>query len=138
MDVLKMVWDHICTFAMKYIVAPVRSMGWVDALDILLLAFILYQLYRFCKNRRAGRVLLGLATVVVFGAAAFLAKLPALSYIAEIFATAAFFCIVVLFQPELRDALEHLGNHTLINPGSNTISKKKIHQAEALVQATVG
>lgn len=137
MDVLKMVWDHICTFAMKYIVAPVRSMGWVDALDILLLAFILYQLYRFCKNRRAGRVLLGLATVVVFGAAAFLAKLPALSYIAEIFAAAAFFCIVVLFQPELRDALEHLGNHTLINPGSNTISKKKIHQAEALVQATV-
>lgn len=137
MDVLKTVWDRICAFTMEYVITPFSEMGWVDALDILLLAFVLYQLYRFCKNRRAGRVLLGLAVTVIFGALAYLAHLPALSYIAEIFAVAAFFCIVVLFQPELRDALEHLGNHTLINPGSNTISKKKMHEAEALTQATV-
>jgi diadenylate cyclase len=131
------IWGKISGFATEYIAKPICSMSWFDLADILILAFLLYQLYRFGKNRRAGRVLLGLTVVIVVGIAVSLLRLRALSYIAGLFAASAFFCIVVIFQPELRDALERLGNSRFLNPGSRTISRKRVHTAEVVVSETV-
>lgn len=137
MEFLKTVWEQICAFTTEYVAKPVLAMRWTDVVDVLLLATVLYLLYRFCRNRRAGRVLFGLAVVIVLGVVVSLAELPALSYIAGLFASAAFFCVVVIFQPEIRDALEHLGNQTLLNPGSNTISRKKLHLAEEMTSEVI-
>lgn len=137
MEFLQTVWEQICAFTTEYVVTPVLAMRWTDVVDILLLSFVLYLLYRFCRKRRAGRVLLGLGAVCLLGTVVFLINLPALSYIVRLFTSAAFFCIVVIFQPEIRDALERLGNHTFLNPRSNTLSRKKLHLAEELTNETI-
>ncbi len=136
MDMLRAVWAWICDFATEYIVSPVKTMGWLDALDIVLLATILCCLYYFCRNRRAGRVLLGLALVIVFVVVVDFVDLPALQYISGLFRATAFFCIVVIFQPEIRDALERLGNSSLLNPRSQTISRRKYSLAREVVDET--
>ena len=137
MAFLQNMWELIVSFVMEHVWEPISTIQWLDAVDILVLAIILYQLYRFGRNRRAGRVLLGLAVIIVLGLVATLMELTALSYIATLFAASAFFCVIVIFQPEIRDALERLGNSTPLNPGSNTIARKKMHAAETVVEETV-
>lgn len=134
---LSEIWKNICEFTMAYVVTPILNMDWRDVVDILLLAVILFQMYRFTKNRRAGRVLLGLVAAAVCSVLIVAVRLPALTYLVQLFAATAFFCIIVIFQPEIRDMLEHFGNITLLNPGSNTLSKKKIGVAKSVADETV-
>ena len=108
MAFLQNLWELIVSFLMEYVWEPISNIQWLDVVDILALAIVLYQLYRFGRNRRAGRVLLGLAVIIALGLLATLMELTALSYIATLFAASAFFCIIVIFQPEIRDALERL------------------------------
>ena len=131
------IWAQICNFFQTYVVKPFVNVGAKDIIDILLLAVVLYGVYRFFRDRRAGRVMLGLAFVVVASAVVSLFQLPALSYIVRLFAASAFFCTVVIFQPEFRDALESLGNWTLLNPNSNSISRKRMSVAKSVVEETV-
>ena len=136
MDYLLKIWDQLRAFALDYVVQPILGMGIKDVLDVLILAIVLYRLYRFFKDRRAGRVMVGLGAVVVFSLLAFFLELPALSFLVQLFAASAFFCVIVIFQPEIRDALERLGNLTLFNPRSNTISRKKMSLAKAVADET--
>lgn len=137
MSFLIKIWERICAFAIEYVAEPIKGMGVTDVIDVLLLALILFNLYRFLRTRRAGRVLIGLLIVAAFSALVTAFDLPSLAYIVRLFAAAAFFCVVVIFQPEIRDALEHLGNLTVFNPRSNTISRKKMSLAKEVADETV-
>ena len=95
------------------------------------------SLFGFLRNRRAGRVLLGLSALVVGSVAVTWLNLPALSYIVRLFASAAFFCIVVIFQPEIRDALEKLGNSSILNPGKSRVKSKQYDNVKTMVEETV-
>jgi len=136
MDFLSNAWKQICDFTMKYVVEPIKGIGVKDIIDILLLAFLLFALYRFFHKRRAGRVVIGLAVTVIFSALAVYFELSALSYLVKFFASVAFFCVVVIFQPELRDTFEHIGNLTLFNPGSNSLPKRKMALANEVADET--
>lgn len=137
MEFLEKIRETACIFFEKYVITPILNADVIDAIDVLLLAIVLYGLYRFLRTRRAGRVLMGLALVVVLSLLVTLLELPALSYIVRLFAASAFFCIVVILQPEFRDALERLGNSTLLNPTKNRISRKKFDITRAAVEETV-
>lgn len=125
------IWARISSFFTQYVVQPIVNMNARDIIDVLLLALILYELFRFAQNRRAGRVMIGLL-IVIFGLMLVqLFKFPALSYISGLFAAASFFCIVVIFQPEIRDALERIGNSTVLNPRSDTLPRKHLPLAKS-------
>ena len=136
MDFIVKIWDRICEYAMSYVVSPIKSMGLWGVADILLLAVLLYLLYRFMRHRRAGRVFFGLIAVVVLSVIVGYLKLPVLNYIVRLFSAAAFFSIVVIFQPELRDLLERIGNLTLLNPRSNTLPRRHLDKAKSVAEET--
>lgn len=136
MDVLKNIWQQACDACVKFVWEPMKQMEWRDIADVLLLAFVLYVLYRFFRTRRAGRVLLGLGAIVVFSLIAVMLDLPALSYIVRLFSASAFFCVIVIFQPEIRDALENMGNLTFLNPFSNRLSSKRMAIARSMASET--
>lgn len=108
-----------------------------DIIDVLLLAMVLFEIYRFFRDRRAGRVMFGLWLVILLSVIVSIFELPALSYVVRLFAASAFFCVVVIFQPEFRDALESLGNLTVFNPKSNTLPRKRLPQAKKNVDEIV-
>ncbi len=132
MEFLTKIWSWICKFTVDYIVEPIGEMGIKDIIDILLLAILIYALYKFFRKRRAGRMLMGLVVVTVAAILSTLIGFPALSYLARLFAGAAFFCAIVIFQPEFRDTLEHIGNLSFLNLGRNGISKKKYNEAKEI------
>lgn len=124
------IWANVCSFFAQYVVNPILNMSARDVIDVLLLALILYELFRFAQNRRAGRVTIGLLILIFALTLVKLLKLPALSYISDLFSAAAFFCIVVIYQPEIRDALERIGNSTFLNPRSDTLPRKHLSLAK--------
>ena len=128
------IWARICSFFTQYVAEPILNMKALDIIDVLLLAIILYELFRFAQNRRAGRVTIGLLIVIFVLTLVKLFKLPALSYISDLFIAAAFFCIVVIYQPEIRDALERIGNSTFLNPRSDTLPRKHLPLAKTTAE----
>ncbi len=134
---LRSLWEKTEDFVLRYVVEPFRHFGPLDLLDILILTVLLYALYRFAKTRRAGRVVAGLCVVVVMSLLVTLLHLPALTYIVRLFASAFFFCFVLIFQPEIRDALERIGNSRLAAPRSDTIPKKLYPLAKEVTAETL-
>ncbi len=131
------IWSAVSAWFSQYVATPFMNIGFWDIVDILVLTVLLYGVYRFVRNRRAARVMIGLFVVVCLGIVVQLLDLKALSYITYLFGAAAFFCVVVIFQPEIRDALERLGNATFLNPGSNSIPRKHYPLAKNVADEVV-
>ena len=127
-------WAHICAFFAQYVAEPIVNMNARDIIDVLLLALVLYELFRFVKNRRASRLTIGLLIVIFLLMLVQLLRLPALTYISRLFGATAFFCIVVIYQPEIRDALERVGNSTFLNPRSDTLPRKHLPLAKSTAE----
>ncbi len=85
------------------------------ALDILLLAFILYIAVRFLWDRRAGKLLMGLAIWMIALVLARFLEFHAVGAILAILSEAGIIVLVLIFQPEIRDALEKLGGEPMKN-----------------------
>ena len=80
-----------------------------DVLDILIVAFLLYELLMLTKETRASAVLKGLVTLVLASWVSDLLGLTALNWVLLNVVTNGAVVLVILFQPELRKALEQLG-----------------------------
>ena len=94
----------------EYVINPVLNMGLLDILDILVITAVLYSVYLFVIGRRAGKLAVGLAMVLFIYAFGNFIELQAFSLIFSEASTFALTVLIVIFQPELRDALEKIGN----------------------------
>ncbi len=98
-----------------------------DVIDILVLAGVLFFLYRFSKKRRAVRLVVG---VVLFLAIMFVGdaiQLTALKFVFGDFRQLGVIAILIIFQPEFRSALEKIGGTTLTGlQNINHIDKKDV------------
>ena len=90
-----------------------QSFTWVDAIDIVLLATILFFTFRFFKNRKAGALLIGIfiCSVVLFLSTLF--SLDSVAYVFSAVFRVGLIAVIVVFQPEIREALEKVGNGSL-------------------------
>ena len=80
-----------------------------DIIDIALIAFIAYKLLKLLKNTRAEQVMKGFIFVLIFASIADIFKLNTVSWLMNQFFTVSLVFIIVVFQPELRSALERIG-----------------------------
>ena len=79
-------------------------------LDILIVAFFIYQLLVFIKGTRAVQMALGLALVVVFFYFSRWIRLESVSWLLTNILPYFVFAIIVIFQSVIRRALAHFGN----------------------------
>ena len=85
---------------------------WTSGLEILILSSILYNLYLYLRGTHGARILIGLA--LVFLTLTFISQLLDLSVLGWLLRSFSVFlaiALVVIFQPELRRALNELGSH---------------------------
>jgi diadenylate cyclase len=86
-----------------------QNVSWRDLLDLAIVAFLLYQLLKLIRGTQAVQLLLGLAVIFIVG---WLSQLLGLRLLELIFTNgtqAIVIAAVVLFQPELRRALDQVG-----------------------------
>lgn len=80
-----------------------------EIIDILLVAILVYWVYLLLKETRAMRILYGIAILAVIMVLGRLLQLQALNFILTYVLAALVVAIPIVFQPELRAALERLG-----------------------------
>ncbi|WP_119674118.1 diadenylate cyclase CdaA [Deinococcus sp. RM] len=88
---------------------PLGQVSVRDVLDILLVAFLVYQGYLLVAGTRAVNVVRGILVFAGVWVAAQLLNLTTLSYLLGRAGTVGIFALIVLFQPELRAVLERVG-----------------------------
>lgn len=88
---------------------------WTSIIDILLVAFVIYWLFILIRGTRAVRIVIGLSVLYLVYLAAVLFGLDLLRSLMETAALAGLFAVVVVFQPELRRALEQIGRIGSVN-----------------------
>lgn len=87
----------------------IQTISWADVLDILLVAFLLYCAYKFVRDRRAGRLATGVVMIVAVLAVCEIAGMRTMQYIFSNIFQVGIVALLILFQPELRSALEKMG-----------------------------
>lgn len=81
----------------------------IDVIDILIVAFFLYKLMMLIRGTRATAVIKGLAVLLVANVASGIVGLRTVNWILEQGTTVILVALPIVFYPELRRALEHLG-----------------------------
>ena len=91
------------------------SIGLNDVLDILLVAFLVYKVLGFIRETRAEQLAKGIVVLVGATLLSNFFDLYTLHWLLSGVMTVGLVALVVIFQPELRRALEHLGRSRFVN-----------------------
>ncbi len=91
------------------------EVSWTDVVEILVIAFLLYEFFAWIKNTQAFVLLRGMVVIGAFLLIAIFLEMNTILWIANRLFTIAATVIVVVFQPELRKALEQLGRKNFIS-----------------------
>jgi diadenylate cyclase len=83
--------------------------GWRDVLEVVLVAYVLYRVLLLFHGTRTLQIVTGLAILLVVYSAAWLLKLEMITYILSFVFQYGAIALLVVFAPELRAALAHLG-----------------------------
>lgn len=93
----------------------VRHISLRNLLEIVIITFLVYEILVWIKNTRAWTLLKGIVVILGFTVMAYLLRLDTIFWIISKFAFVATTALVIIFQPELRKALEELGSQNLIS-----------------------
>lgn len=91
-------------------VHELTSMTWVDYLDIIVVAYLIYRLLPLLRSSASLKILRAIITVFAVYLLTDILHMYTLHYLLEQFMSVGLIALVVLFQPELRRILEHVGN----------------------------
>ncbi len=102
-------WNNMLEFFNDYIAFPISNIKLNNVLDIVILAWLLYILYKFVRDRHASRILIGIGSLIALFVLSEVLDLIALNSILQTFYTVGIIALCIIFQPELRDMLEEFG-----------------------------
>ena len=109
--------QQINTFIDKYLatVHIPKTFVWTDIVEIIIISFLVYQILAWIRNTRTWALLRGVLVILGFLMVAAIFNMTTIIWIAgKIFSVAAI-AIVVILQPELRRALEQLGQKNIFS-----------------------
>lgn len=90
------------------------SVTFLDLIDILVVAFIIYKVYNIIKGTIAAQILIGLILVLILSFAAQAANLKALGWLLKLVSDTWVIAFIILFQPEIRRLLLIVGRNPFV------------------------
>lgn len=101
------------------------GVGIADVIDILIVAFVVYQLLKLIKQTRAEQLLKGVIVLVVATVITGLLNLHTINWILKGAVSLGAVAIIVVFQPELRRGLEFMGRSKIVKAPLSQMDKEK-------------
>ena len=92
------------------ILQQLPSMQWSDYLDIIIVAFLIYKLLPLLRSTGTLRIAWIVVAIIVIASLTEALKLHTLSFLFSQLLAVGLIAVVVLFQPEIRRMIEHLGS----------------------------
>ncbi len=88
---------------------------YMNIVEIIIIAFLIYEILLWIKNTRAWTLLKGIVFILAFAIFTYILRLDTIMWILQKTALVATTALVIIFQPELRKALEQLGSKNLVS-----------------------
>ena len=98
-------WEWMVSIAMNF--------QFKDAVDIIIVAFLIYGVVKLVRETRAGQLVKGLFLLVILFIISSYFNLVMVSRVLAYFFQFAFVAILIVFQPEIRKALEQVGRNNV-------------------------
>ena len=98
---------------LQVILQRLTEMKWSDYLDVILVAYLFYRLLPMVHSPSAMRVVRVVAMLLMAAWITEVAEMNTLNFLLNQVLTVGILALVVLFQPELRRTIDHLGNMKL-------------------------
>lgn len=97
----------------SFLWGQILSIRLADVIDILLVAVLLYYIISFFRDRRAGKLAVGVVFLLVALLISNLFQMRAIGFILEAVVSVGVLALIIIFQPELRALLERMGRGSL-------------------------
>ncbi|MBQ1802349.1 MAG: diadenylate cyclase CdaA [Lachnobacterium sp.] len=110
-----------------YLNLPSFQMSVIDIIEILIISVLIYHVLIWIKNTRAWNLFKGIIIILLFVVVAAAFQMNTILWIAENTFNVGVVALVIIFQPELRKALENLGQKNIFAPffiGNKDVSEK--------------
>lgn len=115
------------------------TITWVDVIEILIISFLVYHVLMWIKSTRAWNLFKGIMVILIFVLLAAFFQMSTILWIAENTLSVGLIALVIIFQPELRNALENIGGKNILGNifvFNKTVEEKfSNHTIDELVKA---
>lgn len=122
---------------LQYIVSYIDLLNISDLIDILIVAGIIYYIIRLIRGTRAIQLVKGLVLLIIVFMASEWLNLNTLHYLLSSAVQVGLFAVVVIFQPELRNMLEHIGRIKIGNIIDIGSSDNDTESTERMIKSVV-
>ena len=108
--------ESITSFIERYVTwLSIPTIKWTDIVEVLIISVLLYRVLAWIKESKAWSLLKGIVFILVFVMVAAMFSMTTILWIAKNIFGVAVTAMVVVFQPELRKALEQLGRRKVLS-----------------------
>jgi diadenylate cyclase len=111
------------------------AFGWWDVVDVLIVAFLVYELLQFLRGTHAVQIAFGGLMLVALYWASVLFNLQTVNWLLRTFLPFVVFGIIVVFQAEIRKGLAHLGRAPFLGGAAR---KRQEETVDEIVLAATG
>ncbi len=108
MNFVQVIWDAIRSF-WDLLVYIVSGIGINDIIDIVVITFLIYKCIGFFRQSRAGQLIKGIGALLIAALIANWLEMAMVNWLMVRILDSALIAVVIVFQPEIRRALEHVG-----------------------------
>lgn len=115
MEILKKMIDHLVQIMELHVIHRLEHIRFSDVLDMILIALMLFFVLKYFWDKRGAKLFRGLVSVGVIMLFAWILDMRAMQLIFSKFYQVGLIAIIIMFQPELRLALERIGNAPISN-----------------------
>lgn len=121
MEMLTVVQENIA----KVLSMANLTMTLVDVIEIAIISFLFYHILLWIKSTRAWNLFKGIMVILIFVLLAALFQMSTILWIAENTLSVGLIAVVIIFQPELRKALENIGDKNILSSIFNISAKSE-------------
>ncbi|SHE95382.1 MULTISPECIES: diadenylate cyclase CdaA [Caloramator] len=102
-------------FDLNSMISIIKHVTILNVIDILIVAYIFYKLFTLIRKTRAEQLVKGLVFILLVMKASEILGFITLHWLIQNTLTVGLIALIIIFQPELRKALEHLGRSKILN-----------------------
>lgn len=109
----------------EYIISRIASIQFFDILDIAIVSVVFYHIFKFVRDRRAGKLAIGILFIIMLLLVSDIFNMYALNFLLSNIVQVGIIGLMIVFQSELRFFLEKVGGNSFI-AGINKKNDKRI------------
>ena len=121
--------------AVRELFGTLPTMQWLDVLDILLVTYLIYRVILLVRTTASMRIAKGFLAIVVVSALTEIIGLRSLNFVLGQVLSIGLLALVILFQPELRRMMDHLGSTVSLR--RFLMPEKKQDEMDVVISQTV-